>query len=60
MIRRTFRINDHLYTKLRLMAKYENMSINKLMIKLIEIGFIEKEKSLSVNEWRNINEKRFR
>ena len=43
MVRRAFRINDHLYSKMRTMYKYKNMSINKLMIKLIEIGYIEKE-----------------
>ena len=59
MVKRTFRINDYLYTKLRMMAKYYNISINKLMIELIQSGYIEKEKNLSVKDWRNINERRF-
>lgn len=59
MVKRTFRINDYLYTKLRMMAKYYNISINKLMIELIQSGYIEKEKNLSIKDWRNINERRF-
>lgn len=54
MVRRSIRVNDYLYAKLKLMAKYYNMSINQLMIELIEIGFLERGK-LDVNskQWRN-------
>ena len=54
MIKRTFRINNYLYSKLRIMAKFYNMSINQLMIELIEIGYIEREKNdVSIKQWRN-------
>lgn len=54
MIKRTFRINDYLYSKLKLMAKYYNMSINQLMIELIQIGYLEKEKNdCRFKQWRN-------
>lgn len=44
MIKRTIRVNDYLYSKLRVMSKYYNMSINQLMIELMELGYIEREK----------------
>ena len=44
MIRRTIRVNDYLYSKLKVMARFYNMSINQLMIELIELGYIEREK----------------
>ena len=54
MIKRTFRINDYLYSKLKLMAKHYNMSINQLMIELIQIGYLEKEKNdCRFKQWRN-------
>ena len=54
MIKRTFRINDYLYSKLKIMAKYYNMSINQLMIELIQIGYLEKEKNdCRFKQWRN-------
>lgn len=58
MVRRSFRINDYLYSKLKLMAKYYNMSINQLMIELIQIGYLEREKNdLGFKQWRNKWEK---
>ena len=54
MVRRSFRVNDYLYSKLKLMAKYYNMSINQLMIELIEIGYLEREKNdCRFKQWRN-------
>ena len=54
MIKRTFRVNNYLYSKLKIMAKFYNMSINQLMIELIEIGYIEREKNdVSIKQWRN-------
>lgn len=54
MVKRTFRINNYLYSKLKIMAKFYNMSINQLMIELIEIGYIEREKNdVSIKQWRN-------
>ncbi len=44
MIKRTIRVNDYLYSKLRVMSKYYNISINQLMIELMELGYIEREK----------------
>lgn len=54
MVRRSFRINNYLYSKLKLMVKYYNMSINQLMIELIQIGYLEREKNdLGFKQWRN-------
>ncbi len=54
MIKRTFRCNNYLYSKLKVMAKFYNMSINQLMIELIEIGFLEREKiDMGLKQWRN-------
>lgn len=54
MIKRSFRCNDYLYSKLRIMAKHYNMSINQLIIELIEIGILEREKSdVRLKQWRN-------
>ncbi len=54
MIKRTIRVNDYLYSKLRIMSRFYNMSINQLMIELIEIGFIEREKiDIGKKQWRN-------
>lgn len=54
MIRRTIRVNDYLYSKLRVMAKFYNMSINQLMIELMEIGYLEREKiDIGFKQWRN-------
>lgn len=54
MVKRTFRVNNYLYSKLKIMAQHYNMSINQLMIELIEIGYIEREKKdVSIKQWRN-------
>lgn len=54
MVKRTFRCNDYLYSKLKLMAKFYNMSINQLIIELIEIGYLEREKQdVRFKQWRN-------
>jgi hypothetical protein len=54
MIKRTFRVNDYLYSKLKVMSKFYNMSINQLMIELIEIGYLEREKiDIGFKQWRN-------
>lgn len=54
MIKRTIRVNDYLYSKLKVMSKFYNMSINQLMIELMEIGYIEREKlDVTKRQWRN-------
>ena len=54
MIKRTIRVNDYLYSKLRVMSKFYNMSINQLMIELIQMGYIEREKQdIRFKQWRN-------
>lgn len=54
MVRRSFRCNDYLYSKLKLMASHYNMSINQLIIELVEIGLLEREKNdVRFKQWRN-------
>lgn len=44
MVKRTVRIDNYTYDKLKAMARYYHMSVNSLMLELIQIGYIEKEK----------------
>lgn len=53
MITRTIRIDEYTYDKLKAMAKFYNVSINNLMIELIQIGYLIKEGS-DINEGENI------
>ena len=54
MVKRTFRVNNYLYDQIKVMAKFYNMSINQLMIELIEIGLLERQKQdLRLKQWRN-------
>ena len=50
MIRRTLIIDNYTYSKIINMADYYNTSINKIIIELIQIGYIEKEKRILKNE----------
>lgn len=52
MITRSIRIDDYTYDKLIAMAKFYNVSINSLMVELIQIGYLTKEKE-NINESNN-------
>jgi predicted HicB family RNase H-like nuclease len=41
MKRTTLRFRNELYERVKLMAKEYNLSINKMIIKLIEIGYLK-------------------
>ena len=44
MIVRTIRIDKYTYNKLKNMAEFYHISINSLMIELMQIGYLIKEK----------------
>ncbi|MBQ8892038.1 MAG: hypothetical protein IKF19_01000 [Bacilli bacterium] len=52
MITRSIRIDEYTYDKLKAMAKFYHISINELMIELIQIGFLTKEEE-NINESDN-------
>lgn len=45
MITRTIRIDEYTYSKLKIMASYYRVSINCLMVELIQLGYLLKEKN---------------
>lgn len=44
MVSRTLRIDEYTYNKIKVMADFYNMSVNSLIIELIQIGYLIKEK----------------
>ena len=52
MITRSIRIDEYTYYKLKAIAKFYDISINELMIELIQIGFLTKEEE-NINESDN-------
>lgn len=52
MITRSIRIDEYTYEKLKAMAKFYRVSINTLMIELIQIGYLTKEGE-NINESNN-------
>ena len=52
MITRTIRIDSYTYDKLKAMSKYYKISINNLLIELIQLGYLVKEKE-NVDEIKN-------
>ena len=52
MITRSIRIDEYTYEKLKAMAKFYRVSINTLMIELIQIGYLTKEGE-NINESTN-------
>ena len=52
MITRSIRIDEYTYDKLKAIAKFYHISINELMIELIQIGFLTKEEE-NINESDN-------
>ena len=42
----TLRIDDYLYNELNNMRKLFSMSMNNLLIELVQIGILEKEKQI--------------
>ena len=43
---RSIRIYKYLYDRIKIMAMYHRVSINTMMIELMEIGILEKQKMI--------------
>lgn len=44
MVRFTWRVDDYTYNKVKVMAKHYNKTMKDMLIELVQIGYIVKEK----------------